>query len=1025
MTTTPVPATEQEGISPTVRRVLKKTVLGLRGQLEDDFRRQLAALGIGRSGTGDVPAGRTLSEDDARSRSVATEVLEREVAGGVGSDEALEFFVEECAFTFLNWAYGLRCLEERDLLIIDGQSETAIRVDPARGSSSLYWRVRNAPDASTNPRDVWRKTFRQACEAMSEQVSVLFDQSSEYAALFPLLPTVQAVVDALNAPDVAPETYATDELLGWVYQYFNAERKDEVFAAAGKGKKIEGEDIIAATQIYTERYMVDFLLQNSLGRMWVEMHPDTRLPERWPYYLAPPEDNPKVERQAKPLRDVTVLDPAVGSGHFLLRAADLLFEMYEEEGTESRQDIPRLVLERNLYGIDIDLRSVQIAALALYMKAATHVGGPLVPERLNLVAADVQLAGSELPKEYMKRFQGEKEMEDLVRAIWQGLHHVRELGSLLHPDRAVDEVLERRRARYPLEMQDDDHWAQWKRDLLNGLRDEFEKETETGDIGRRLLGAHVARGISLVELLSQKYDVVCTNPPYMGSGNMGKVLKDFVQEHYPSGKRDLYAAFILRCRELTLAAGFVAMVTQQSWMFLRSFADLRAISEEKLKGKTIKMGGILRDTSVEVVGHLGPHSFVEVGGEVVSSALFVLRNTAPKEGHDLSAVRLVGLKSPHEKAKCLRDVSAGAVDGLLFRARQHHLTAIPGAPIAYWISGPLMALLGGTTLRDVTQVLEGLHTQDPDRFVRFTWECPRGSNKWMAYTKGGGYQKWLGLRLYRVDWSDDGRAIRETGAIVPSSKMYFESGLTYSMVASGSLGVRLLDDTIFTNAGPGIFSEDRLGLMAVLNTRVPTYLLRSISPKISFDKGYVERVPVPNRIGPALAQAAQCCVALKALQLSADIIEDSFADIGLATELPAATSLWHTIEGFIETEVVAAYGLVEGTISSVLTETGTPAAWHAVIVGYDRVPEPPQGVNIPPELPAYFSGHEAWAPSSEELAAVRQRLRNLYVAGPGPRSAIRERAKRLRAPRKIRRLRQQPATSLFRQKPSLKNCHRN
>ncbi|MGI8550251.1 MAG: Eco57I restriction-modification methylase domain-containing protein, partial [Dehalococcoidia bacterium] len=600
--------TGDEGIPVSIRRAIRRTVLDLRARLEEDFRRQLASLAIDERGVHPSPSGRALRPEQERARAVAGAVLAREMAGGARPEEAFAFYLGECAYSFINWVYGFRCLEERNLLLVDGRSETLIRIDLSLGSSSLYWRARNELGRSTAPRDLWRHAFRRACEAVSQQVRLLFDPDSEYAALFPLLPTVQAAVEALNAPEILPQTYAQDELLGWVYQYFNATRKDEIFAAAAKGKKIAGADIVPVTQLYTERYMVDFLLQNSLGALWMEQHPDSTLWQRWPYYVrvsglgsrvsddehqasietlivvppspereragvrgepqaeAPPQaitatpelSRPSPEpRDPKPVRNLTILDPACGSGHFLLRAADMLAAMYLEEGIEPPDQIPRLILERNLYGIDIDLRAVQIAALALYMKVATLAGGTMQPRRLNLVPADAQLNGGGErdagrgtrgaaaakpprtqpspvgagfkparpepsdgpPAEYLARFQGDTEMLALVRGIWQGLRNVRELGSLLHPERAIDEVAARRRARDRGSMweHDDAHWARWKADLLDGLREEFERQAGAEDLGRRLFGEQAARGVGLVELLSTKYDVVCANPPYMGS----------------------------------------------------------------------------------------------------------------------------------------------------------------------------------------------------------------------------------------------------------------------------------------------------------------------------------------------------------------------------------------------------------------------------------------------------------------------------------------------------------------------------
>ncbi len=346
------------------------------------------------------------------------------------------------------------------------------------------------------------------------------------------------------------------------------------------------------------------------------------------------------------LREITLLDPACGSGHFLVRAFDLLVEMYREEGREPEREIPHLIIERNLHGIDIDLRAVQIAALALYLKGCALAGPGFRPRRLNLVAADALLPGDAPPAEYLASLRGDREAVAVVKSIWQGLKHVREFGSLLHPERVVDEVVRRQREedrrRYPMLQRDDAHWEQWKGELLRGLQEEFERQARSEDLGQRLFGEEAAKGISLVEALGRTYDVVVTNPPYAGSKNLNERLKKFVEREYKEGKRDLYAAFIQRCRDFVRPGGYVGMVTQQSWLVLRSFAGLRK--------------DVLEQTTVATLAHLGEHAFEESAAAGAFVALFTLRSAPPAPEHRLVAFRLVGPKSPAEKDALLRRV---------------------------------------------------------------------------------------------------------------------------------------------------------------------------------------------------------------------------------------------------------------------------------------------------------------------------------------------------------------------------------
>jgi len=990
-------------------------ILKMRAALEDDFRRQLAALGIRDDGV--HPPARPPSAADERARAMALAVIERDVEGGAAHSEALGAYVQECAFTLLNRAFALRCLDERGLLVVDGQTETVFKIDPARNASSLYWRVRNQLGASTAPRDVWREAYRRACSAISQRVRVLFDPEAEHAVLFPLQDTMQRLADGLNAPEVPESAYSEDEILGWVYQYYNQAEKDAVYERLGRGEKIERpEELAAASCLYTERYMVDYLLQNTLGAAWVERHAASDLPHRWPYYVRPPGPaSPPVgdgvvvvasplaregegggERladtvpvEARRVRDITLLDPCVGSGHFLVRAFDLLVDMYREEGVEEADEIPQLILERNLYGIDIDPRAAHIAALALYLKGCGIAGPDFRPRRLNLVAADVTLPATGPAPAYMRRFSGDPETTEMVDGVWRGLQNAAELGSLLHPERAIDEVVQRKRQRERggLWEHDDLSWERWATDLLEGLRQEFERQAESEDLGQRLFGVEAAKGVTLVEALGRRYDVVVTNPPYAGSGNLNAQMKQFLERGYKEGKRDLYAAFIQRCRDFARRDGRVGMVTQQSWLFLRSFAALR---------KTI-----LEGTTVATLAHLGPAAFEEISGEVVNVALFTLRAASPPPEHRLTAFRLIGPKSPTEKEALLRRAISGTAAAVVSTPRQADFLAIPETPFVYWLRPRFFELLGARPkVSEFGAAVRGLNTNDDSRFLRFFWETTSNDQeKWVPYCKGGGYARWQGLDHYVAKWENSGQEIKSTGrAIIPSQHLYFRWGFTYTDVARGSLGCREISDRhIMGDKGPGVFPP-RNGLHEIgfLNSHLATFLLRSISPSLQFRTGYVNLLPLLAARLEAAGPLVEDCLMLKRNLLSPHVLERAFTALpGEAASSGALTTLsrieagradeqaaaLHSLEGMINGLVCAAYELGREDWQSVLDETGTPAGHHALIGGYDAAPLERR------VLPSFDSDHytslqRLW-PSASDEALLRARLRMLYQGGPG------------------------------------------
>jgi hypothetical protein len=1030
------------GIPAGVQRLLARTVGELRTQLEADFRIQLTALGIGPSGV--APLTRTLPPDEQRARDVVAAVVEQAVAAGATPGEAVEQYIAAAAYTFLNRAFGLRCLEERGLLLVDGRPETVFRRDPELQSSTLYWQVKNERPAGTAPRELWRETLRRALTAVTQRVRSLFDPDDEHAVLLPRPAALQAVEAALNRPEVPPETYAQDEVLGWVYMYYRAAEKDAVYARLAKGKKLERPDeFAAASYLYTERYMVDYLLQNTLGRLWLDLHPDSRLPAQWPYFVRPPASaegaaassnpaaeggqtantpNPDAAPPSSPstagsplspsiggkgtgdrglVRGLTLLDPACGSGHFLVRAFDLFAAMYAEEGIEDPAEVPALILERNLHGIDIDPRAVQIAALGLYLKGCALAGPAFRPRRLNLLSADAVLPGATPPAPYMAQFAGDPEAAALVTGIWQGLRDVRTLGSLLYPERALDALLERRRARDRGSFfeQDEAEQGAWKEAVLEGLREQFELQSRSEDLGQRLFGEQAAKGVGLVEALGRRYDVVVANPPYAGGGNLSPSMKQFLEREYKDGKRDLYAAFILRCRDYCRPGGYVGMVTQQSWMFQSSYAGLRS--------------RVLGNDALLNVAHLGRYAFEEnsAGGGYIRVVLFALKRDESAT-ENVTAFRLTAPHSSVTKAVLLTKANQDECHDARHSVSQSTLAGIPGSPLAYWLRPRFFELLQSKRrLRDIADVKQGLSTADSDRFTRFIWEVSSITNSndtghtpegWSIYVKGGGYQKWSGMESMVVAWKDNGHAIRSfPKAYIRNEDFYFRTGLTYSVVCSGSMGVRTMRESIFSNTSDAIIPariSELYCLLSILSSRVVSFNLRVTTQDTKFESGYVADTPLPQRDFRPLDGVGSAAVALKSLLLSGNQLERVFTGsywrlgncrsvgewIEAATASRDAVAAWlHTLEGYNERVVCDAYGLDSGDVQAVVDETGAPAGWYPLVAGFDALPETPEGVDLPEGLGEFLAGLPRLTPSPAELAKLKARLRVLYQAGPG------------------------------------------
>ncbi|MBI4602616.1 MAG: hypothetical protein HY721_11715, partial [Planctomycetes bacterium] len=533
----------------------------------------------------------------------------------------------------------------------------------------------------------------------AEELPRLFDPEAPAVALRPSVAALKRSIALLSGTEgvrgqepTAEEVFLAPGAFGWAYQYWNSEEKDRVFerVRTQKGAKIEGADIIAATQLYTEPYMVKFLVQNSLGALWTWMHPESRLPEGWEHYVPDADCVPAGKRS---VREITFLDPAMGSGHFHLEAFDLLYAMHEEEARAAgREPVPReicaAILNENLFGIDLDERAVEIGMAALWMKAKERApeleASDFKAFHEHFVATNIRLQhGKDHLESFLRKHPEDEQLRAALELVFEGLESAHELGSLVQIEAPVERELRRlqegaeagrgkpvqkdffqptlRQGELPIGVES---FEAWKAKALERLKAHFASEAEAADPAQAFFGRSAGKALGLFDLLSRRYDVVAANPPYMGSKNMGPTLKRYVEKHYAPGRRDLYAAFILRCRELALPSGRVAMVTQQSWMFLRSFADLRAVEEENLghvgEGEC---RGLLRDTTIETLAHLGPGAFGEIGGEVVNIVCFTLANAPPGPEHRLTAFRLIGPKGPEEKEGLLRRAIAGMKQG--------------------------------------------------------------------------------------------------------------------------------------------------------------------------------------------------------------------------------------------------------------------------------------------------------------------------------------------------------------------------
>jgi hypothetical protein len=863
----------------------------------------------------------------------------------------------------------------------------------------------------------------------SRELPDLFAPDSPAVALRPSVVALKHCIALLSGSVPANGGKATDEVFiapdafGWAYQYWNAEEKDRVFelVRTKKGAKIEGSDIIPATQLYTEPYMVKFLVQNSLGATWMMMHPESKLSAAWEYFV---KDADRTPNEKKPVAEITFLDPACGSGHFLIEAFDLLYAMYEEEGTlRDPAAICRSILNNNLFGIDIDERAVQITKAVLWMKAAETVIAKtkkdLSSEGLSEFSDHIIATNIRLPKSkdhldaFLKKHPEDAPLRPALLTVFEGLQNVHELGSLVQIEEPVDKelkVLKEQAKQQRLdpesggEMVERIDFPRWKKQVMKRLKAHFQDEAEKALPTEMFFSQSAVKGLALFDLLARRYDVVAANPPYMGSKNMGPWLKAYVESHYQKGKRDLYAVFILRNLQLIKNCGQLAMVTQQSWMFLRTFVDIRKVPNEKIKKHSLGVfKGLLQETRIETLAHLGPHAFTEISGEVVNTALFTLSSLDPKE-NKIVFIRVIDGSNPAEKDKILKKSCKGELNSAIYIKKQTDFQLIPLSPLAYWLHDSLLSVLHSKTIEETAHAVQPSSIGDRNHYIRYFWEIYQNkkSPRWYNFEKGGGYCKWFGNHHWSVDWEFEGfRVKNHSKSVIRNEKFIFKNGLTYTLIAQGSLGLRVLENTSICDSVSPIIpvSERHLGLISILNCRLISYLLRAISPSIKFRESYVNRVPIINHnLVEINRENCEKCIQLKTTIKNHNIDERTFEKKFLAKKkisinllsLYSVEAALHTIEGYLEKTVFNSIKVHQDAYQNILDEVGMPAGWFPLISGYDIISSNDNHFKFSPEITAYILNLDRLAPSPENFLIIKARLHELFEHGTGVTEVLEE-----------------------------------
>ena len=636
---------------------------------------------------------------------------------------------------------------------------------------------------------------------------------------------------------ITDDDFRSAELIGWLYQFYIADRKAEAFAKKGK---YDVDEIAPATQIFTPNWIVKYMVENTLGRIYIDNNPYCEVKNDLHYLVdAPQGDDPL---QVDDLSELTVADLACGSGHILNECFDLLYQLYIEEGYSRTQAITH-ILRKNLLGIDLDTRAKQLATFAILMKACqkddTFLDGRVMPRIYDMprpLAEMLVAEGDERPaEEYLRDvlphylLGGNTDMvKELTDAILL-MNHADTLGSIMRFD-----------------------LAEQTRNAIMVRTEEYEKLLAKGEVvpADVLLLMPYMR---IILALTQQYAALCMNPPYMGSGRFDTVLSKYVKKHYEEGKADLFSVFMLMGMERLAPNGKMAQINMQSWMFLSSFEKLRK--------------QLLDNYNIDSMLHLGPRTFDELSGEVVQNTSFVISKHAPTPQGG-TYYRLVDGKNCADKEQLFLSHIHGNEDGNRIyypNVAQKNFEKIPGEPIGYWVSEEVQRTFDNSSLGDFSQVKIGMGTGKNDIFLRKWWsinyskinstligthQLSTAEGKYFPYNKGGEYRLWYG-NIQDVVWFDkEGRELmnsmsghRENGAW----NHYFKSGITWSFISTGRVGVRFLPNgCLFDVAGSSLFSTDAplLYILGLLSTKVAYMILKILNPTINFQAGNIKNIPL-------------------------------------------------------------------------------------------------------------------------------------------------------------------------------------
>ena len=824
------------------KNAIKKYAIWARRELIDRVTKRAAVFGVSKEDVGDPNAdsvnGHLLSDAEKRQRQALIRRIE---------EKGYEQVMEEVAYTWFNRFAALRFME------VNGYLPTHIRVftddegrfRPQILSEAIHLDLDglNKPKVyqlkdSNQEEELFKYLLIVQCNALNGILPGMFQKIEDYTEL--LLPdyllregsVIEQMVTLIPEDDWKDQV----QIIGWLYQYYNTEPKDKVFADLKKNIKISKEHIPAATQLFTPDWIVHYMVENSLGRLWLEGHPNNELKSKWKYYLDEAEQEPDVQAQLAEIRkqyaalkpeEILTIDPCAGSGHILCVLFDVLVRIYEDYGYTAREAAASIV-QNNLWGLDIDDRAAQLAYFAVMMKARQYDRRFFTREVQPHVYAIQESNGIHRDHlHYLGRGMSDIERNNArnqMNALLDEFIDAKEYGSILQPGEY--------------------DWALLSRFVADTTPEQQVTFDESGvETTQAQLRLMIAQG----QALAQKYHAVVTNPPYMGASNMNPMLSEFIKANYTDYKSDFFSVFVVRCSAMARNDGYCGFFTPYVWMFIQSYEKLRQY--------------LYTNCTIETLIQFEYSAFEEA---TVPVCTFTFQNRhIQKKGCYL---RLVDFRGGMEvqRQKTLEAIENHDC-GFYYEQSTDNFSKIPGAPVAYWASDTARAAYQFPNMDQIAQPRHGLATSDNDRFLKLWHEVDAGkaslvqrcdtTKKWFPMSKGGDFRRWYGNLDWVINYENDGKELKDyaisiyrcSSRTIQNRQFYFKIGLTWSALTSGGFSVRLQEEgALFGSGGYCAFAENDIlyYILALLNSKVTGAFINYVSPTLNYEVGHIKTIPV-------------------------------------------------------------------------------------------------------------------------------------------------------------------------------------